>query len=388
MSEPIWLGPRSPSQAEWREMQEIVGSSLGNYHTLEERVEGMVADIVKRPFAIAFGSTGSAIEAALDALGVARSSPAGVPEIIVPSLAPAALGAAAMHSGATVVYADVDAKTLTLRASGAEPCITAATRAIVGVAAHGQPAGLDELAALAARNEIPLLEIVSGGLGGHIGRDPVGRFGRVSVIGLGTHESTVGSGGAICVTNDDSLAKALRLIRNMGRSEPKSDWERMGGVRPLERVGIDSRLSPLQAALAEVRLHRFATTCETLEGVTHAYLRRLAMHPDLVLPAPCADGTVRWSHFAVRLSERFNRDDRDSIIQGLLRHDIAATSVLYVLPAEPAFAATATRADFRIAQRAADRLIALPFSTALSERDIDLICQTLQVMIERQTILR
>jgi dTDP-4-amino-4,6-dideoxygalactose transaminase len=68
MSEPIWLGPRSPSQAEWREMQEIVGSSLGNYHTLEERVEGMVADIVKRPFAIAFGSTGSAIEAALDGL--------------------------------------------------------------------------------------------------------------------------------------------------------------------------------------------------------------------------------------------------------------------------------------------------------------------------------
>jgi dTDP-4-amino-4,6-dideoxygalactose transaminase len=97
---------------------------------------------------------------------------------------------------------------------------------------------------------------------------------------------------------------------------------------------------------------------------------------------------VRWSHFAIRLSERFGRDGRDSILQGMLRHDIAATSVLHVLPLEPAFADTATSADFRIAQRAADRLIALPFSTALGERDIDLICQTLQVMIERQTILR
>ena len=144
----------------------------------------------------------------------------------------------------------------------------------------------------------------------------------------------------------------------------------------------------MQAALAEVRLRRFEQTCNSLDDVFHAYLRRLAMHPDLVLPAPCADGTVRWSHFAVRLSERFSRDDRDSILQGLLRHDIAATSVMYVLPLEPAFASTAVNADFRIAQRAAERLIALPFSTSLSERDIDLICQTLQVMIERQTILR
>jgi len=383
MSEPIWLGPRPPTRAEWREMQDLFGPSLSGYHALEERVEGLVADIVKRPFAVSFGSTGDAITAALDALGATAGS-----EIVVPALAPAALGAAAVRSGARIRYADIDARTLTLRAQNAAEGMSPATRAIVGVAAHGQPAGLDELAALASRNEIPLLEIVAGGLGGSLGRDPVGRFGRISVIGLGTHESAIGSGGAVCVTNDDRLASALRLIRNLGRPEPRAEWERIGGVRPLERLGLDSRMPPLQAALAEVRLRRFEETCAGLDDVFHAYLRRLAMHPDLVLPAPCADGTVRWSHFAVRLSERYGRDDRDSILQGLLRHDIAATSVLYVLPAEPAFAQSASSAEYRVAQRAADRLIALPFSTALGERDIDLICQTLQVMIERQTMMR
>ena len=383
MSEPIWLGPRPPTRAEWREMQDLFGPSLSGYHALEERVEGLVADIVKRPFAVSFGSTGDAITAALDALGATAGS-----EIVVPALAPAALGAAAVRSGARIRYADIDARTLTLRAQNAAEGMSPATRAIVGVAAHGQPAGLDELAALASRNEIPLLEIVAGGLGGSLGRDPVGRFGRISVIGLGTHESAIGSGGAVCVTNDDRLASALRLIRNLGRPEPRAEWERIGGVRPLERLGLDARMNPMQAALADVRLRRFDETCERLEQVFHAYLRRLAMHPDLVLPAPCADGTVRWSHFAVRLSERYGRDDRDSILQGLLRHDIAATSVLYVLPAEPAFAQSASSAEYRVAQRAADRLIALPFSTALGERDIDLICQTLQVMIERQTMMR
>ena len=383
MNEPIWLGPRPPSAHEWREMQQDFGASPAGYQVLEERVESLVADIVQRPHAVSFGSTGDAIEAALDALGADNGA-----EVVVPSLGPAVLGAAVARSRSSVRYADVDAKTLTLRAEGAAYQMTGETRAIVGVATHGQPAGLEELAALASRNEIPLLEVVVGGLGGHIGRDPVGRFGRISVIGLGTHESPIGSGGAVCVTNDDRLAHALRLIRNMGRSEPKSDWERIGGVRPLERRGLDARMNPMQAALAGVRLRRFEQTCNTLDDVFHAYLRRLAMHPDLVLPAPCAEGTVRWSHFAVRLSERFGREDRDSILQGMLRHDIAATSVMYVLPLEPAFVRTAPSADYRIAERAADRLIALPFSTALTERDIDLVCQTLQVMIERQTILR
>jgi dTDP-4-amino-4,6-dideoxygalactose transaminase len=112
------------------------------------------------------------------------------------------------------------------------------------------------------------------------------------------------------------------------------------------------------------------------------------MHPDLVLPAPCVDGTVRWSHFAVRLGERYTRDDRDSVVQGLLRHDIAATSVSYALPLEPAFAEHHSPGDFPVAERAADRLIALPFSSMLGEREIDLVCQTLQVMIERQSIMR
>ncbi len=147
-------------------------------------------------------------------------------------------------------------------------------------------------------------------------------------------------------------------------------------------------MSAVQAALAIVRLRRFEKTTAELEAVFHGYLQRLAMHPDLVLPAPCSDGTVRWSHFPIRLSERYSKDDRDGVIQGLLRHDIAATSVVHVLPHEPAFARGNGEHDFPVARRAADRLIALPFSTELSGTEIDLICQTLQLMIERQSILR
>lgn len=383
MSEPILIGPPPPSRAEWTAMQETVVSLRRDPLGLESELERSVARIVERPFAIAFASTGAAVEASLEALGVSR----GV-DVVAPALGPVVLGAALARIGARPLYADVDPKSMNLRGLHAAARLSSQTRAIVGCALHGQSAGLDELAALASRNEIPLLEILVGGLGGRLGRDPVGRFGRIAVVSLGERDSTIGSGGAVCVTNDDSLAHALRLARNLGVVDARNDWERIGGIPRVERVGLDARIGMLGAALGCVRLARFAETSATLEEVFLGYLRRLALHPDLVLPAPCAEGTVSWSHFAVRLGERYSRDDRDSIVQGLLRHDIAAMAPAVVLPLEPAFADHHSPGDFPVAERAADRLIALPFSTAVGEREIDLICQTLQVMIERQSIMR
>jgi dTDP-4-amino-4,6-dideoxygalactose transaminase len=383
MSGPVWIGPTPADRAEWKAMYDLMTASRHDPREVEAALERKVAGIVERPFAIAFASLGAAIEASLQVLGIGRDI-----EVVAPALGPIAFAAAASRIGARVLYADVDSKSMSLRELHASARLTSATRAIVGCALHGQSAGLDELAALASRNEIPLLEILVGGLGGRLGRDPVGRFGRIAVVSLGERDSCIGSGGAVCVTNDDSLAHALRLARNLGMLDPRHEWERIGGIPRVERLGLDSRICSMSAALGCVRLERFDETCEALEGVFHGYLRRLAMHPDLVLPAPCVDGTVRWSHFAVRLGERYSRDDRDAIVQGLLRHDIAATIVAPVLPLEPAFAEHHSPGDFPVAERAADRLIALPFSTAVGEREIDLICQTLQVMIERQSIMR
>ena len=383
MSEPILIGPPPPSRAEWTAMQETIRSLRREPLAIEAELERSVARIVERPFAVAFASTGMAIEASLEALGISR----GV-DVVAPALGPVSLGAALARIGARPLYADVDPKSMNLRGLHAAARLSSQTRAVVGCALHGQSAGLDELAALASRNEIPLLEILVGGLGGTLGRDPVGRFGRIAVVSLGDRDSTIGSGGAVCVTNDDSLAHALRLARNLGVLDPRNDWEKIGGIPRVERVGLDARIGMLAAAFGCVRLAGFEETCASLEEVFRGYIRRLALHPDLVLPAPCAEGTVSWSHFAVRLGERYSRDDRDAIVQGLLRHDIAALAPAVVLPLEPAFADHHSPGDFPVAERAADRLIALPFSTAVGEREIDLVCQTLQVMIERQSIMR
>lgn len=391
MSEPIALSRGMVRPREWSDLEQILSGSRWNALALEEHLERAVGAIVERPFAVAFASTGSACRAALRALGARDRS------VVCPALVPSSL-LWALRSECRLLVGDVDPKSLNLDAGAAEELVSAcerrrndrtdaedpssSCRAIVACAAHGHPGGLDALAALASRHELPLLEIVAGGLGGSVGRDPVGRFGRVSVIALGEGESTIGSGGAVCVTNDDVLAARLQLLRGDGAPPAATEWERLGGIRRPESEGLDARIAPLGAALGLLRLGTFAAECDALERVFHGYIRRLATHPELSLPAPCADGTVRWSHFPVRLSERYAESDRDAVVDGLLRHDVAATSALHL--------ASDAGHEFRapVAEWAASRLIALPFSAELSERDVDLVCQTLQVMIERQSILR
>lgn len=256
MSEPILIGPTPPNRAEWKAMQDRFVSLRHDARAIEGELEKSVASIVERPLAVAFASMGAAIEASLEALGIGR----GV-EVVVPALGPVVLGAALARSGARVLYADVDTKSMNLRGLHAAARLSGQTRAVVGCALHGQSAGLDELAALASRNEIPLLEILVGGLGGRIGRDPLGRFGRIAVISLGDRDSTIGSGGAVCVTNDDSLAHALRLARNLGMVDARNDWERIGGIPHVERVGHDARIGLMNAALGCIRLARFDEIC-------------------------------------------------------------------------------------------------------------------------------
>ena len=141
--------------------------------------------------------------------------------------------------------------------------------------------------------------------------------------------------------------------------------------------------------MSVLRIRRHAQHKQRVSEIFKQYMSRLGGHSDLLLPASSEDNTVAWSHFAVRLSDRYTRDERDSIVHGLLRHDIGASSAVCYAPSETAAVAQFGVVEgFATAERAAHRLITLPFHPALNARDVELTCQTLEVMIQRQSIIR
>ena len=343
---------------------------------------------VTRPYAIGVGSLGTGMRIALTACGIGPGH-----EVIVPAFAPVVLANAVTFTGARPVFADVDARTLNAPPSSVEPLVNDRTRAIIAHSNFGNPAYADALAHLSSKFEIPLIENATEALGSTLGNDQVGRFGRIAVFGLPATGPVYGGDAAVLVTHDDTLAHACRSLRDAGR--PYTDTEdgtpaEVGRLFEHERIGFDSRLDDLRAALALSQLGRLDRTIAARRAVADQYARHLGGNPEIILPTPPDPVGASWSTFVVRLAEVFGSEDRDLIVRGLHRHDIGASNPYPIAALMPFHACRWNNraGDFPVAERMSQRTISLPFHLRLDEGDIDLVCQTLELMIKRQMFRR
>ena len=111
---------------------------------------------------------------------------------------------------------------------------------------------------------------------------------------------------------------------------------------------------------------------------------------NLILPTIEPDTFMSWFVYVVRLSDRFTADDRDYVIEGLHRHDVGAANYFPPIPMLPFYRRMFgyKPGDYPVAESVSQRTIALPFFTRLSDREVDLVCQTLELMMTRITFAR
>ncbi len=387
MINPIPLSQPDIGEPEIQEVVEALRSGRLSIGPRLEQFERLVARRAGRPYGVGVSSGTAGLHLALLALGVRPGD-----EVITPAFSFIASANCVLQAGARPVFVDCDPRSLNMRCEDVEAAITERTRAIIGVEVFGNPAGMPELAALSTKHEVPLVEDACEGLGGRIGDEPIGRFGRVAVFGFYPNKQiTTGEGGMI-VTHDDRIAAACRSMRNQGRQpdSPEPGGEGLGSWLEHERMGFNYRLSELHAALGVVQMRRLDELVEARQRVAEAYTRRLAGHADLILPTVEPDVFMSWFVYVVRLSDRFTADDRDSIIRGLRRHEVGASNYFPPIPLQPFYRQTFgfKPGDFPMAESVSQRTIALPFYSRLTDRDVDLICQTLEIMMARVTFAR
>lgn len=350
--------------------------------------EAVLGEVTRRTFAIGVSSASSGLEISLRALGIGHGD-----EVLVPAFSYPANVNAVIAVGAIPVFVDCDPRTLCMSVERAERAVTASTKAILGIPVLGNPCGLPELIALCSRLELPMLEHGSEGLGSTIGTDNVGRFGRLSVFGFGPNRTiSAGEGGAI-VTHDDRLAAACRSLRNQGRDDRRSFPDQspdLGMVMSFTGIGFDARLAEPLAALAASQLRRLDWIRTQRMEVAAQYTRALAGHSDLILPTVGEDAQVCWPLFWVRLSDRFGREDRDAVIDGLHRHDVGAANhypPAHLLPHVRQHFGTNV-GDCPAAESIGDRMITLPMFTSMTERQVKQVCQALETVLSRSGIDR
>ena len=383
------------SQLEIDHVVEVLRSGRLSMGPFIEQFESRVADMCNRNHAVAVSSGTSGLHLALTAMGIGEGD-----EVITTPFTFIAPANAIQYVGAKPVFADIHPMSLNMDPAKVEEAITPKTKAILAVENFGNPMHIPEVCEIARRHGIPVLEDACEGFGGTHHGKPVGSFGKMAVFAFYPNKPiTTGEGGMI-VTDDAHLADLCRSMRNQGRRIPRSSseidnddpsWEsNLGSWLQHERLGYNYRMSELHAALGVAQMRRLPAIIERRNDVAAGYFERLSGVSEIRLPTIDPVTTMSWFVFVVLLSADYTAEDRDRIIGGMRRHDIGVSNYFPPIHLQPAYRMKygCHEGMFPICERIAGRTLALPFYNNLQSRELDLVCQTLEVMMQRSVFSR
>lgn len=309
-------------------------------------LEAQLAAFVGVRHCVTVASGTDALLAALMALGIGPGD-----EVITSSFSFAAGPEMIQLLGARPVFADIGADGYNLDPAELERLITPRTRAILPADLFGHCADHAAIQAVAAQQGLPVIADAAQSFGARRAGRAAASYGDLAITSFYPSKplGAYGDGGA-CFTDRDDLAEALRAIRNHGQS---------GSYRHL-RLGLNSRLDTLQAAILLAKLEVFASEIPLRQAVAARYRAGLAAAGHgLQLPPTAPDSEPVWAQFTIEVA------DREALRAALTAAGIP-TAVHYpeALHRQPAFrqAVSLPRAE-----RAASRVLSLPFGPYLDE---------------------
>jgi len=215
-----------------------------------EKFEDMLSRYIGTKYALAFNSGTSALHAALLAHGIGPGD-----EVIVPSFTFIATANAPLFAGAKPVFADIEETTFGLDPEDVERKITRKTKAIMPVHYGGSPCLIRELAKVAQKHNLLLIEDAAESLGAAVNGKKVGTFGDCAILSFCSNKViSTGEGGAI-VTDSIELYEKLKLVRSHGRAET-SNYFSSNEFMDYVSLGYNFRMSDITAALGIAQLKK------------------------------------------------------------------------------------------------------------------------------------
>jgi perosamine synthetase len=346
--------------------------------------EKAISGHVGSEYGIATNSAQSAMHITLEALGIRQND-----EVITSSFSFPSNASTLVQMGVTPVFSDCDARTLNMDPNDVTSKITSRTKAIIASHTFGNPAGIDAISRIAQEQEIPLIEDATQAIGSKLRGRQVGSFGRVAIFAFHSTTQLTSVEGGVITTDDDMLAKQCRLRRNHGFiSDPSLTTDELHRVRTdelMHTVGHGYRLSEVHAAVGTIQMKRLSEIMRRRNQLAQWYTQLLGGVADIMCPTIEQGVEMSWDGFVVRLSDRFSREDRDELIRGLHRHEIGAADYFQSVPSLPPFSKTYSESCCSVSHSISNRTLALPFFTSMTRREVEIVCQTLELMLTRGT---
>jgi perosamine synthetase len=328
------------------------------------RFEAGLAAIAGRRHGIACSSGTAGLHMGVAALGIGAGD-----EVITTPFSFVASANCLLYDGAVPRFVDIEEDTLGLDPALLEGAASPTTRAILPVHVFGRPCRIEAISATARDRGWAVIEDACEGLGSSVGGRPLGSFGDVAVFAFYPNKQiTTGEGGMV-VTDDDELAETMRSLRNQGRDRDGT-W-----LRHI-RLGYNYRLDEMSAAVGVAQLERLAELRAGRDRVVAMYGQALGGADWVTLPAAGDGESVDWFVYVVRLAPSI---DRDAVLEGLAERGVPSRPYFSPIHLQPYYRSRFgfQPGDFPVTERVAASTLALPFSSRMTEDEVDRVAQSL-----------
>jgi dTDP-4-amino-4,6-dideoxygalactose transaminase len=258
-------------------------------------------------------------------------------------------------TGADPVFVEIERETFNMDPNALETVLGRETgiKAVIPVHTFGGSADIRTLVAVANRAGIPLVEDAACALGTELGEKRAGSFGRLGCFSLHPRKAiTTGEGGMI-TTDDDALARTVRMLRNHGQDP---DAAKPDFLLP----GHNLRMTDFQGALGLSQMKK----AERIIAARIAAARRydgLLEDTDVRPPRALSGSRHVYQSYVVLLPEDL-RGKRDDVIAAMRRRDIETTLGTYHQPLIRYYREWGgfKRGDFPVTDDVSERALTLP----------------------------
>jgi dTDP-4-amino-4,6-dideoxygalactose transaminase len=276
--------------------------------------------------------------------------------------------------------------TMNLDPEAVEAAITPRTRAILPVHFAGRPCDMAALTAIAARNELRLIEDCAHAIETQIDGKHAGTFGDAGCFSFYVTKNMVTGEGGMLVTDDAEIAARAKILSLHGMD--RDAWHRFGdkGYKHYAVVtaGFKYNMMDIQAAMGIHQLERVEQSLLRREAVWQAYDEAFS-DLDCMLPAARQSGTRHARHLYTLLldTDRLGKD-RDAVIDELTAQNIGVGVHyigLHLHPYYQQMMGVGPR-DFPHATQISERTLSLPLSAKLTDDDVLDVIQAVRFALE------
>lgn len=334
--------------------------------------ENRFADDVKAPFAVSCSSGTAAMHLALKAINLQDGD-----EVIIPDMTFTATGEVVRYFNAMPVLADINQDTFNIDVNNIEKHITKKTKAIIPVHMAGQPCDMDELMAIAAKNNLKIIEDAAHCFPSFYKSRPIGSIGDITAFSFYATKTIACGEGGMAATENEEYAKTMKMLRLHGIS--KDAWKRYSNegswFYEVVEAGYKYNMTDIQAALGLAQLNKAYDVWEKRKNIADKYNAAFAKSEFIETPFVKEDRKTSWHLYIIKLNVEKLFISRNEFIEQLKKMGVSTSVHFIPLHYHPYYKNNIPHKvdDLKNSEWVFERNISLPIFPGMTDAEIEYV---------------